>query len=287
MVAASGAAIAPNMGRLTRHSVRALLAFLNLRLGLWVSVPEEEEQGGPEVRGKSLPMKNPTRTGAPVAGCLDRGPEGCLASGTCRRLTAAGEESDGVMARLRGGWREPGPYWTWRELLGQLSANDNALFISDGGHWDNSGIIELLRRGCRTIFAVDAAVDEPRLSNLVRAVSLARSELGVEIDMTGTMLESEEPVLRLTFRYPGEDQSGPKNQLIVMRTFVPPGMPADLVAMSRASGTHGLGSVFPRHVTLNQFLQARDVDGYITLGRWLFAEAVREADLRPPFADAN
>ncbi len=46
LVAASGAAIAPNMGRFTRESARALLALLNLRLGLWIRVPGDR-QGGP------------------------------------------------------------------------------------------------------------------------------------------------------------------------------------------------------------------------------------------------
>jgi hypothetical protein len=280
VVAASGAAIAPNMGRLTRHSVRTLLAFLNLRLGLWVSVPRQANAQARIARSRKGTPQPPAAASVPP-GCLNRGSDECFMQDKCERLRTAGAGQRSFMHGLRHGWREPGPYWTWKELLGELSAGDKALFISDGGHWDNTGIIELLRRGCRTIFAVDAAVDDFRLSNLVRAVSLARSELGVEIDMTGRMLESERPVLPLTFRYPDDDPSGPKNQLIVMRTFIPEGLPADLVAMSRALGTHGLGSVFPRHVTLNQFLLARDVDGYITLGRWLFEEAVRVADLRP------
>jgi len=268
VVAASGAAVAPNMGRLTRRTVRVLLAFLNLRLGMWVLVPSSEESANP--------------VGLKPHGCLHRDTSECLLQGKCDRLKTPGVRSEGVAARLMSGWREPGPYWTWKEALGDLSLRDGALFISDGGHWDNSGIIELLRRGCRTIFAVDAAVDDLRVSNLVRAISLARSELGVEIAMTGSELTSKDPVLRLTFLYPGQDASGPRNVLIVMRTFVTDDMPTDLVAMSRSLGVHGLGSVFPRHVTLNQFLLARDVDGYITLGRWLFEDAVRVADLRPP-----
>jgi hypothetical protein len=300
VVAASGAAVAPNMGRLTRNSVRALLALLNLRLGLWVSVPQSSGKHDTressigrtgersETRGSTTDNREPatgnmavSETDARATGCMSGEPGACIGSGECARLKAGRDQRKGPIQGLRDGWKEPGPYWTWRELLGELSARDGALFISDGGHWDNSGIIELMRRGCRTIFAVDAAVDEPRLGNLVRAVSLARSELGVEINMSGVMLDRNEPVMRMTFSYPGEDATAPPNQLIVMRTFIADFMPADLVAMSRADGTHGLGSVFPRHVTLNQFLQARDVDGYITLGRWLFSEAVAVADLRP------
>lgn len=54
--------------------------------------------------------------------------------------------------------------------------------ISDGGHIENLGVYELLRRKCRLIIAVDAGEDKkydfPDLSNmLIRA----RNELGIEI----------------------------------------------------------------------------------------------------------
>ena len=245
LVAASGAAIAPNMGRLTRKSVRALLALVNLRLGLWIQTP----------RAAEMLIDN-----------ADSPP--------------GQRSSRSLVGRLVDGWREPGPLWTWREAFGAVSAHYDALFISDGGHWDNSGIIELMRRRCQTIFAVDAAVDEDRLANLLRAISLARTELGVEIVATGALLHSKEPVRRLRFSYDGEDPTHPTNQLILMRTHIAEAeMPADLVALSHMGG-HGT-SVFPRHVTVNQFLLARDVDGYIALGRWLFEEGAEKADLRP------
>ncbi len=249
LVAASGAAIAPNMGRLTRKSARALLALLNLRLGLWIQAP--------------APRDNET--------------------------TRLGSAKDRIAQALPPyiveGWREPGPLWTWREAFGAVSKDYECLFISDGGHWDNSGIIELMRRRCQTIFAVDAAVDDMRLSNLLRAMSLARTELGVEVMADSQLLASHSPVLRLRFSYPDEDMDPPKNQLIVMRTHIDPAMPADVVALSTRSGAGAGTGVFPRHVTLNQFLLARDVDAYITLGRWLFDRAFEEADLFPVATD--
>jgi len=280
VVAASGAAVAPNMGRLTRRTVRAFLALLNLRLGLWVLAPPAEPAAPPSNANQAGPSTGTSP--ADNAGCLKSGTSTCRAVGTCERLDDATKGRSKIAAKLAQGWTEPGPYWTWKEALGSLSGDDSALFISDGGHWDNTGIIELFRRRCQTIFAVDAAVDEERASNLVRAISLARSELGVEVDMSGADLDRQQPILRLAFRYPDQDATAPRNQLIVMRTFITEEMPTDLVAMSRASGAHGLGSVFPCHVTLNQFLLAQDVDAYITLGRWLCERAIGVADLRPP-----
>jgi hypothetical protein len=235
IVAASGAAVAPNMGRFTRRSIRALMALLNLRLGLWISLPRSQPHAAARPAGQRTTM----------------------------------------WMRIADGWHKPGPLWTWREALGDLSAEYKAFFVSDGGHWDNSAIIELMRRRCRTIFAVDASIDDLRLGNLLRAISLARSELGVEINADAELLSSRQAILLLTFTYPGEDKTSPRNVLIVMRTQIEEEMPADIVAMSVGTST------FPRHTTMNQFLHARDVDGYIALGRWLFRQAVTKADLMP------
>ena len=55
--------------------------------------------------------------------------------------------------------------------------------LSDGGHIENLGVYELLRRGCRLIIAVDAAADSKYAFNdLKNLVIRARNELGLAID---------------------------------------------------------------------------------------------------------
>jgi hypothetical protein len=34
------------------------------------------------------------------------------------------------------------------------------LYVTDGGHWENLGLVELLRRGCTKIYCFDAAGDK-------------------------------------------------------------------------------------------------------------------------------
>ncbi|WP_336204381.1 hypothetical protein [Nonomuraea sp. LPB2021202275-12-8] len=231
LVAASGAAVAPNMGRYTGQASRIALALTNLRLGLW--------------------LPNPVFTRPP------------------NRL------EEHLPRRLVDGWYEPGPLSTWRETVGDLSARHRYVFISDGGHWDNSGVVELLRRRCRTVFAVDASVDEHRVGNLLRLIALARAELGIEFDADGRLLDSRAPVVKIRFSYPDDTRDSLAGCLILLRTHIAVDMPSDLVAldMDRAA--------FPRHSTLNQFLCARDVDAYIALGRWLFQRGLDAADLLP------
>jgi hypothetical protein len=69
--------------------------------------------------------------------------------------------------------------YTIKELLGWYNAQDRFVFITDGGHWENLGLVELLRRGCTTILCVDASGDPPgSFAALREALNLESLELG-------------------------------------------------------------------------------------------------------------
>ena len=42
----------------------------------------------------------------------------------------------------------PTPRYLIKELFGWNSVNDKFLYVTDGGHYENLGLVELLRRGC-------------------------------------------------------------------------------------------------------------------------------------------
>ena len=46
------------------------------------------------------------------------------------------------------------------ELLGQARADAPAIYLSDGGHFENLGIYEMIHRHCKRIVVIDAACDE-------------------------------------------------------------------------------------------------------------------------------
>jgi len=74
------------------------------------------------------------------------------------------------------------PIYFFRELLGRIGSNNRMINISDGGHIENFGAYELLRRGCRLIISVDAGEDAAyRFDDLNNFVLRARNELGIEI----------------------------------------------------------------------------------------------------------
>jgi hypothetical protein len=68
------------------------------------------------------------------------------------------------------------------ELFGYTTDTNRFIYLSDGGHFENLGVYEMLLRRCRTIVAIDAGCDPDLtfedLGNLVRK---ARIDFGVEI----------------------------------------------------------------------------------------------------------
>lgn len=77
------------------------------------------------------------------------------------------------------------PWWPtyfFRELLGRIGSNNKMINISDGGHIENLGAYELLRRGCRLVIAVDAGEDKAySFFDLNNLIIRTRNELGLEI----------------------------------------------------------------------------------------------------------
>lgn len=84
--------------------------------------------------------------------------------------------------------RKPGPtvalWWLGRELFGFVDEGSTFINLSDGGHFENLGLYELVRRRCRYIIVVDAEEDpDYRFESLGGAVRKCRADFGVEIDI--------------------------------------------------------------------------------------------------------
>lgn len=68
------------------------------------------------------------------------------------------------------------------ELTSGLDENSEKIYVTDGGHIENLGIYELLRRRCRTIVVIDAEADPAmRFSSFVTLQRYARIDLGARI----------------------------------------------------------------------------------------------------------
>ena len=146
-MAVSGAAASPNMGRFTSTALSALMTVFNLRTGFWAGNPQLTE-----VRGSD----------------------------------ADSEASSRKLWHFLPPWRRKRPVLsTWpllAELAGSANAESDWINLSDGGHFENLGIYELIRRRCRFIVVVDAGCDpEHQFTDLANAVRKCWTDFGVHI----------------------------------------------------------------------------------------------------------
>lgn len=87
------------------------------------------------------------------------------------------------------------PLYFFYELFSKIGTDNRMLNISDGGHIENLGVYELLRRKCRLILAVDAGADPTYgFSDLENLTIRVRNELGLEISFPYG--ESPEDIIR-------------------------------------------------------------------------------------------
>lgn len=93
-------------------------------------------------------------------------------------------------------WESPGPSWGLGYLIKELTANvdedSEFVYLTDGGHFENLGIYELVRRRCQFILACDAGADPKfEFEDLGNAIRKCYVDLGVRIDIDVTNIRPE------------------------------------------------------------------------------------------------
>ncbi len=186
-------------------------------------------------------------------------------------------------------WRAPRASYLIRELFGRNRVDDRYLFVTDGGHYENLGLVELLRRGCTEVYCFDASGGES-FSELGDAVALARSELGVEIEIDPTPLiptpqskSGEETVkepdvaadiaVKGKFRYPPDPRTGAvvEGVLYYARNVMTASAPWDVRAR------HIEDPTFPHDPTTDQLFTDQKFESYRALGERAGARALQLA----------
>lgn len=80
--------------------------------------------------------------------------------------------------------KKPTPFLLWREFLGIADENSSHINLSDGGHIENLGVYELLKRRCRTIICIDGEADpKMEFDGLLRLIQLAKVDMDINIDI--------------------------------------------------------------------------------------------------------
>lgn len=170
----------------------------------------------------------------------------------------------------------PRPWYLLCELLGRNRVQGRYLYVTDGGHYENLGLVELLRRGCTQIYCFDASgVGEGRaeFDALGDAISLARSELGVEIEFESDPAElapDEERGVAARDVVAGAIvyRDGTEGRLVYVRNSLTGDVPWDVEAH------HRVDPRFPHNPTIDQLYTDQKFEAYRVLGERAGGRAV-------------
>jgi Patatin-like phospholipase len=154
-----------------------------------------------------------------------------------------------------------------QELFGLTTSDSNYIYLSDGGHFENLGIYEMVRRRCHFIVACDAGCDpNSAFEDLGNAVRKIWIDLGVQIDFNKIDIKKRDvtpPGLycaMATIRYP-EPGAEPGYLLYLKPGFHNDGsQPADVNAYGLAN------PAFPHESTADQFFSESQMESYRSLG---------------------
>ncbi len=233
-VAISGAAVGSGIGQYSFFAVAFITTLLNIRLGYWILNPNYYARAGKQV----------TTLWSRLSAKLFPHPLG-----------------------------ERATFWP-KYLLLEMFANSNAgalVNISDGAHTgDNIGIIPLLKRRCRVIFAVDAGTDNNyHFEDLANAIRQSYIDEGIEI--VELNLDAIEPDPDTGFskqhaaigqiKYPNKNGKAPDiGWLVVIKPTLTGDEGVDLKTYKKNNST------FPQQTTGDQFFDDNQFEAYRKLG---------------------
>jgi len=160
-----------------------------------------------------------------------------------------------------------------REMLGVgLDEKDARIHLADGGHFENLGLYELLRRRCRYIIVSDAGADPAcTLADLGQAVQRARADLGAEVNICADpLLHGGDPATRGQAHLVGDVTyaDGTRGEILYLKALLRAHLSADIYGYWRTNPE------FPNQPTSNQFYGELQFDSYRELGRQLMTGIV-------------
>jgi hypothetical protein len=166
-----------------------------------------------------------------------------------------------------------------QEALGFTDAGNPYVYLSDGGHFENLGLYEMVLRRCHYILVSDAGCDqESRFQDLGNAIRKIRIDLGIDIDIDLSLLRPKEQ-RRVTqhhaigtIHYDRVDSGAPKGVLIYLKPSLTGNESADVLEYAAHH------TAFPHEPTSDQFFDESQFESYRRLGEHI-AMKVFDADV--------
>ncbi len=153
------------------------------------------------------------------------------------------------------------------EMLARTDQNANFVYLSDGGHFENLGAYELIRRRCRYVVVVDAGADPGMtFSDLGNLIRKCRSDFGVNIEIdVADIKPTNDGYSRSYFavgriRYDQTDDRDQPGLLVYVKSSLTGQETVDIAAYKREHKS------FPHQSTLDQWFTESQFDSYRALG---------------------
>ena len=165
------------------------------------------------------------------------------------------------------------------ELLGQANDRSRYVYLSDGGHFENLGIYELVRRRVRFIVCSDGDADRAfSFEDLGNAIERCRRDFGVEITLRAQRDLGASPELPYRkehfaigeIRYPGQQAKG---ILLYVKSSLTDDEPSDVLGMSAKDKS------FPHDSTANQFFDESRFEAYRALGEHMMKRVLTRYEI--------
>ncbi|MBZ5672693.1 MAG: patatin-like phospholipase family protein [Acidobacteriia bacterium] len=191
--------------------------------------------------------------------------------------------------RKRRIWTSPSPRWGIRPFLDEafgLTTDTNSwIYLSDGGHFENLAIYEMVLRRCHCIVVSDAGCDpDYTYEDLANAVRKIRIDFGIPIDFDNPsmpMSADKLPTPRHSgkhcaiarIRYSAVDgPEAPDGILIYIKPSLNGNEPADVQHYAAAD------PLFPHQPTSDQFFDESQFESYRRLGLHVIEEILHTPD---------
>jgi hypothetical protein len=161
-----------------------------------------------------------------------------------------------------------GIFYLLTELFGLTNARSNFLYLSDGGHFENLGVYELVRRRCRLIVVVDAGADgQFDFSDLGNAIRKCGTDLNVEVEIDVGKIDliqqsafSKAHCTVGRIRYDKVDEGGEMGTLLYIKPSLLGTEHADILNYRK------INKGFPHQSTADQWFDEDQFETYRTLG---------------------
>jgi hypothetical protein len=188
------------------------------------------------------------------------------------------------------------PFYLLREAMSQTNDLGSYCYLTDGGHFDNTGLHALVERGCRCILVLDDGADvAPCFSDMGEAIRRCRIDFGTEIFLEDGVTEFAktkhggladvhlvrgrityaEPHLRM-LGWSEEEMKDPTGVVLWVKPAVTKADPVDIRQYKLEN------AAFPQQTTADQWYDESQFESYRALGYHSLAVSLAKPGLAEP-----